>query len=103
MNLRNYLTCDTNIFADVENWRTKKSTINDTPEYRVPLCIQHHRGEHPSLAIHVMELAVPSKIVLALSEVRSKKQNKTDYNFLLNDLKDRGWSTLYDTIEIGSF
>ena len=57
---------------------------------------------HSTREIQILELTVPSNFKSVLQNARVRKQNKENYNYLVNDLKDRKWNTTYHSVEIGS-
>ena len=51
----------------------------------------------------MLELTVSTNSLAGLSQARSRKQNKLEYNIIVfSDIEACGWSVSYDTIEIGS-
>ena len=52
--------------------------------------------------VQVLELTVPNNTPENLQQARHRKQNKSEYLSLFEDISGRDWSVTYDTIEIGS-
>ena len=52
--------------------------------------------------VQVLELTVPNNTPDNLKQARQRKQNKSEYLSLFEDIENSGWSVTYDTIEIGS-
>ncbi len=52
--------------------------------------------------VQVLELTVPNNTPDNLKQARQRKQSKSEYLSLFEDIENSGWSVTYDTIEIGS-
>ena len=49
-----------------------------------------------------IELTIPTNTPQGIDQAKLRKQNKSEYNSLVEDIRTRAWSVNYDTIEIGS-
>ena len=54
-----------------------------------------------SKTVTILELTVPWNSTSSLDNVRSRKENKPNYQLLTSDLSAQGYSALFLTIEIG--
>ena len=103
INLKNNLPHDVKIYADLDHWRAE-----DNPPSTIPPEILSTSSRpdiviiHSTREIQILELTVPSNSKSALQNAIVRKQSKENYNYLVNDLKDRKWNTTYHTVEIGS-
>ena len=103
INLKDNLPHDVKIYADLDHWRAEDNPPTTIPpeilstSSRPDIVIIHNTRE-----IQILELTVPSNSKSALQNARIRKQNKENYNYLVNDLKDRKWNTTYHTVEISS-
>ena len=53
-------------------------------------------------SVTMLELTIPSNSHDAIRKAKERKINKPNYSFLIGDLKERGLSVTYRTLEIGS-
>ena len=92
------------LFANLDHWRAEDNPPATIPPHTLSSSLRPDMVTvwTEEKKIHLLELTVPTNSPTGISQARSRKQNKPDYLFLVSDLGGMGWSTQYDTVEIGS-
>ena len=101
--LKGFLDQSVVMYADIPGHR-----FDDAPPSTIPhsLAITPLRPDMVIVSeldrtVQVLELTVPNNTPENLQQARHRKQNKSEYLSLFEDISGRGWSVTYDTVEIG--
>ncbi len=97
--LRSNLDDNSSVYVDLDGLRA-----SDSPPSTVPLDILV-TSARPDVVIiddRIIELTIPANNATSLGNARARKQQKGNYVALVIDLQLRGYSVIFDTVEIGA-
>ena len=92
------------LYADLDGYRYDDSPPSTIPSHILvtPLRPDLVMVSSNDKQMTILELTIPSNTPHALLQARQRKQDKIEYNSLVEDISSKGWSVVYDTVEIGS-
>ena len=93
---------DQTLYADLPGHRASDAPLATIPTNIISTSSRPDLVLHCGSEINLLELTVCSNTVEGFSGARARKQSKQVYIELVGDLEASGYSTTYDTIEIGS-
>ena len=93
---------DQTLYADLPGHRASDAPLATIPTNIISTSSRPDLVLHCGSEINLLELTVCSNTVEGFSGARARKQSKQVYIEVVGDLEASGYSTTYDTIEIGS-
>ena len=100
--LKSNVSPDTVIFVDLPGFRAVDSPPSTIPPHILSTSARPDIVILEGNVITLLELTIPINTKIGLQNARARKQAKDNYISLLGDLEARGFTSMLETVEIGS-